>query len=119
MKKIKLETHSDQRGILSFVENVHNFKIKRAYFIYNLKKDLPRGRHKHKKNKQIFICMQGKVLLKIINGNAKKNYLLKKPNEAVILDPKDWHEIVPKSKNTIILVLASEKFSERDYIYEK
>lgn len=111
-KKIKIPNFADQRGSLGVVEKLIDFKINRVYYLYNLKKNISRGQHKHKKNIQFFICLNGK--LEIIF--KKKRYLLTSPNYGILINPSDWHEIVPKSKNAIALVLASHYYNINDYI---
>mgnify|MGYP006081646465 CR=1 FL=1 len=111
-KIIKIPNFKDKRGCLGVVEKFINFKIKRVYYLYNLKKDISRGKHAHKKNIQFFICLSGKVTIKF----SKKKYLLTSSNYGLLIKPADWHEIIPKSKKTICLVLASQYYAKNDYI---
>jgi len=41
---------------------------------------------------------------------------LDKPNVGVILEPGVWHEMSDFKKNTILLVLASKRHVESDYV---
>lgn len=116
-KILKIPTYKDKKGILSVVERFIKFKIRRVYFLYNFKKK-NRGKHKHKKNRQFLVCLSGKVQLKVINKNINKLYNLSKPTVGVLLEPQDWHEIIPIKKNSIVLVLASEFFNKKDYFNE-
>ena len=70
-EKIKLKSHSDTRGILTVLDNEIKFKIKRVYFIYNVKKT--RGGHRHKKNIQALIAIKGKCTVFVDNSKIKKN----------------------------------------------
>ena len=76
MKKIiKINTFSDKRGNLSFIQKGKLFKFERVYYIYNIRKKTIRGNHYHKKNRQFMICLKGKVELKIENmKKANKVY---------------------------------------------
>jgi len=38
-----------------------------------------------------------------------------KPNRALYIKNKEWRKILAKNKKTIILILASEKYSLKDY----
>jgi len=49
-KTINLPTYKNNSGQLTVIEKKIKFKIKRVYFIHNIKND--RGGHKHKKNTQ-------------------------------------------------------------------
>ena len=115
---IDLKTFTDARGNLTVIENILPFKIKRIFYIYGVDGSA-RGGHRHHKTIQAAICLKGKC--KIHNDDGKKNeiFLLKKPSQCLILEQKDWHEMYEFSKNAILMVLASENFDERDYIFEK
>lgn len=97
------------------------FSIKRVYYILHTKTKLPRGLHAHKKNKQVIFCIQGSIKLILDNGRKKEEIILDKPNVGIFLDKLIWHEMHNFKKNTILLVLASMIFDEKDYIrdYEK
>ena len=115
-KKIKLPVFINSSGKISIIQKEVKFKIKRVYFIYDIKGI--RGEHKHKKNIQFILALNGSCSLTIVNKNKKINaiYKLKKPNEGVILYPDDWHKITDIKKGTILLVLASEYYSKKDYL---
>ncbi len=97
------------------------FKIKRVYCIIGAKTDLTRGYHVHKKNRQIIFCIQGSIKLILDNGKKNEEIVLDKPNIGVLLEKMIWHKMTEFKKDTILLVLASEVFNEKDYIrdYEK
>ena len=97
------------------------FKIKRLYFISNAHPKLPRGFHAHKSCEQIIFCISGSVKLVLDNGKKREKILLDQPNKGVFLNKMLWHEMINFKKNTILLVLASKAFNEKDYIrnYEK
>ena len=113
-KKIILKNHKDKRGILTVVDQEIKFKIKRIYFIYEAKG--VRGEHRHKKNIQALISINGSCEIFVDNGKIKKNFILKKKNECLLLEPRDWHSMKNFSKNCILLVLCSEKYQKNDYI---
>jgi dTDP-4-dehydrorhamnose 3,5-epimerase-like enzyme len=115
-KVINIPTFSNNKGSLSVIESLLNFSIKRVYYIYNIRGI--RGQHRHFKTIQFFVCLNGKVEL-IVKKKYKKKYILSKPNKGILLQPEDWHEFKSLKKDTVLLVLASHKFSEEDYIYEK
>lgn len=92
------------------------FKIKRVYFIGKAHPKFPRGLHAHKKNKQIIFCISGSVKLILDNGRKKEEVILNKPNLGIFLDQMVWHRMQDFKDNTILLVLASDKFNPADYI---
>ena len=97
------------------------FKIDRFYFFKNINFDTVKGKHAHRKTKQIFICLKGTVSLRL--SNCKKIIKLIKLKEAnkkgiIILKP-TWLEIFNFSKDCILLVLADRNFSKSDYIFDR
>lgn len=94
------------------------FTVKRIYFIKDAHPDLPRGYHAHYKNRQIIFCLQGSIRLILNDGFKKDEILLDNPEIGVLLDRLTWHEMHDFKKGTILLVLASDPFEEKDYIRE-
>lgn len=92
------------------------FKIKRVYYIVGANTKIIRGLHAHKKTNQIIFCILGTIKLLLDNGKKKEKILLNKPNTGVLLEKMVWHEMSEFKKNTILLVLASAEFKEKDYI---
>jgi len=115
---IDLKTHTDKRGNLTVIENVLPFKIKRIFYIYGVDGSV-RGGHRHHKTIQAAICIKGRCKIRNNDGKNTDIYLLHNPSQCLILGQKDWHEMFEFSKNAILMVLASENFDEKDYIFGK
>ena len=92
------------------------FDIKRVYFITNARIKLSRGYHAHKKTKQVIFCIQGSIDLILNNGKSKSKITLDKSHIGVFIDKMIWHEMTKFKRDSIVLVLASEVFDEKDYI---
>lgn len=92
------------------------FSIKRVYYITRSNTKLSRGLHAHKKTNQVIFCIQGSIKLILDNGKIREEILLDKPNIGVLLENMIWHEMIDFKQNTILLVLASKEFNEKDYI---
>jgi hypothetical protein len=114
---IDLETHTDTRGNLTVIENVLPFCIERVFYIYGVDKS-ERGGHRHHKTIQAAVCIQGECKIFNNDGLEKQVFHLTKPSKCVLLEPKDWHKMYDFSENAILMVLASEKFHQDDYIFE-
>lgn len=115
---ISLKTFTDARGNLTVIEKSIPFDIKRIFYIYGVD-DSIRGGHRHHKTIQAAICLQGSCLIANDDGEHKEKFVLDTPDKCLILEPKDWHEMLNFSQNAILMVLASEYFNEADYIREK
>ena len=115
---IDLETHTDERGNLTVIENVLPFKIERVFYIYGVDKS-ERGGHRHHKTIQAAVCIQGECKIFSNDGSEQKVFHLNRPSVCVVLTPSDWHKMYEFSDNAILMVLASEMFDENDYIFER
>jgi dTDP-4-dehydrorhamnose 3,5-epimerase-like enzyme len=114
---VNLETHTDSRGNLTVIEDVLPFPIKRVFYIYGVDKSV-RGGHRHHKTIQAAVCIQGECKIFNNDGVNEQTFHLDTPSKCVILEPADWHKMFEFSNDSILMVLASEKFDEQDYIFE-
>ena len=88
------------------------FDIKRIYYIYNVNDDVIRGNHSHKKLHQVLICVNGSIDVRLENYFGSEN----DPSMGLYVGPDNWREMSNFTDNGILLVLASEKYDENDYI---
>ena len=113
---IRFKTYSDLRGSLTAIEKKVPFEIKRVFYIYDVD-DSKRGFHRHKKTKQLAICVKGNCDIFIQNKKIQK-FSLKNPEIGLLIEPEDYHWMENFSDGAILLVLASEYFDKNDYIFE-
>jgi dTDP-4-dehydrorhamnose 3,5-epimerase-like enzyme len=108
----------DERGNLVSLEELKNipFTIKRVYFLYDLRKDLPRGFHAHKELQQILICVKGSCNVLLDSGEEKQVYHLNQSHKGVFIDRMIWREMYDFSENCVLMVIASDYYDEDDYI---
>lgn len=114
---IDLKTFTDKRGNLTVIEKTVPFEIKRIFYIYGVDNSI-RGGHRHHTTVQAAICLQGSCCIHNNNGTEKNIFVLDKPNKCLILEPEDWHTMDRFTEDAILMVLASEYFDEKDYIFE-
>lgn len=114
---IDLKTISDYRGILTVIDKILPFEIKRVYYLYNVRKR--RGGHRHKKTIQALICLSGSCEVFAADRSKEQEFLLDRPDKCLIIEPEDWHTMDNFSESAILLVLCSEHFDSEDYIDEK
>ena len=111
--------HDGKDGCLTVAESGRQipFQIKRVYYINQLEnRQAVRGKHAHKKLKQIIFCLQGFFSLKLDNGKLQRTLKVYQSSTGVYLAPKVWHEMSHFSKDCVILVLASDFYKKSDYI---
>jgi len=117
---IKLQHFDDYPdGALIIGESNKNvpFNIKRVYYINNLHNPKAiRGKHAHKKLKQIIFCINGSFVLGLDDGEIKQRIVMNNPSIGIILGGLLWHTMTNFSKDCAILVLADNYYKENDYI---
>lgn len=115
LKTIQLPTFSDEKGMLSVLDDAAPFPIARVFWISGADGQT-RGGHRHKKTRQLLISVSGEVTIYLNNGVQENTVLLSQSNQGLLVEPEDWHTMTfgPKS---ILLVLASHPYDKDDYIY--
>ena len=113
---INLKTFKDTRGILTVLDRVVDFEIKRLFYIYGVDNSA-RGGHRHHETIQAAICIQGRCTIINDDGDTVEHIELDKPSICLILETKDWHVMTNFSSDAILLVLASTNFDASDYIF--
>ena len=117
-KVIQFNTIDIEKGKLSIVENNKEIlvDIKRIYYLFDVPSGESRGGHAHKELQQIIIAANGSFSLNLHDGEKSRSILLNNPNEGLLMVPGIWRELDNFSGGAICLVLASEVYSENDYI---
>ena len=114
---ITLPKIEDPRGNLSVIEgNTIPFAIKRVYFLYDVPSGAERGGHAHKEHQEFIIAIAGSFDVVFNNGEEEVVRRLFKPNEGLLVSINTWRELRNFSACADCLVIASEEFSEDDYI---
>lgn len=116
-KIIDLKTFTDKRGNLTLIEKTIPFDIKRIFYIYGVDNS-KRGGHRHHKTIQAAICINGFCTIYNCNSKEEEIFELNKPSKCLLLMPEDWHTMYDFSPDAILMVLASEYYDEKDYIFE-
>lgn len=122
IKLIDLPSFGDERGGLVAIESNQSipFDVKRLYYIFGTS-NKSRGFHAHIDLKQVAICLKGSCRFILDDGHLKEEILLDNPTQGLIIESLTWREMHDFSEDCVLLVLASEHFSEDDYIrnYDK
>jgi len=108
----------NEAGSITALENQKNipFDVKRVYYLYDVPGGAERGGHGHRDLQQFIIALSGSFDVMINDGTNKKVVHLDRPYIGLHIVPGIWRELINFSSGAICLVLASEKYSESDYL---
>lgn len=117
-KWLDFQILGDERGSLVALEQgkIIPFEIKRVYYIYHTEENVSRGFHAHRELKQVAICISGSCRMILDNGFVREEVLMNSPVKGLLIDSMLWREMHDFSEDCILLVLASEHYTEADYL---
>lgn len=92
------------------------FKIKRIFYLYDIPGGESRGAHAHKECHQFLIAASGSFEVLLNDGNTQRLVQLNRPYIGLHIPPMIWASEINFSSGSVCLVLASEAYSEEDYI---
>ena len=121
-KILDFTVHTDKEkkdaGNLVALEKGDNFpfEIKRVYYIWGSSYNTVRGFHAHKNLEQVIVCLSGSCEFTLDDGKEKQNVLLNKPTQGLYISNDIWREFTHFSEDCILMVIASEHYTESDYV---
>jgi len=120
-KLIKFENKIDPRGNLTFTEGIKGvpFDIKRVYWLDTVPDEQARGGHAHKSSKQVIVCIKGQIEVQLKSQSGEQlEFTLSEPNIGLYIPPL-WWGTMQFNDQAMMIGLASDQFSEEDYIRNK
>ena len=119
-KYIEMPKITDVRGNLTFIEggNQIPFDIRRVYYIYDVPGGSERGSHAHRTLHQFFVAMSGSFDVVLHDGRAEQRFHLNRPYYGLYVCPMMWRTLDNFSSGSVCMVLASEPYTEDDYVHE-
>jgi oxalate decarboxylase/phosphoglucose isomerase-like protein (cupin superfamily) len=116
-KIIDIPKINNAKGNIGVVENdTIPFDVKRVYYLFDVPSGAKRGGHAHKKLKQVILAISGSFDVVLKDGKSKEIITLNRPDKGLLIENNIWRELENFSSGSVCLVLASEEFSEADYI---
>ncbi len=92
------------------------FEIKRIYYITQVPAGVTRGFHSHRKLEQVLLCVNGSVSIRIRTPFEEEIVSLDDPSKGLYIGHMVWREMFDFTPGSVLLVLASEHYTEADYI---
>ena len=110
--------HSLRKGNLSVVENGGSlpFDVRRVFYLYDVPAGSARGGHAHRSTHQVIVAVAGSFSLLLDDGIVKRTIVLNRPYMAIHVRPGIWNELYGFSSGAVVLVLASDRYDESEYI---
>lgn len=115
---IDLPKITDPRGNLSFLESEEHvpFKIKRAYWIYDVPGGQMRGGHAYSDQNELIIALSGSFDVELDDGETKRKISLNRSYCGVYVPSMIWRTLDNFSTNSLCLILSSKEYDEKLYI---
>lgn len=115
---IELPKIRDPRGNLSFVEEENHipFKIRRAYWVYDVPGGEIRGSHAYKNLHEFVIALSGSFDVALHDGKVGKKFSLNRSYYGLYVPNLLWRTLENFSTNSLCLILASDFYNPDDYI---
>lgn len=117
-KMIPFKVRGGEKGTLIPLEHPAQlpFELNRIYYIYGVGPEDRRGFHSHNELEQILIAVHGSVKILVKTPYEEEIVELNSPSEGLYIGPMIWREMFAFQDEAVLLVLASEKYNEADYV---
>lgn len=117
---VQLPKVDDVRGNLSFIEERRHipFAIRRVYWVYDVPGGATRDGHAYYTLEEFIIAVSGSFDVAIDDGKERQIVQLNRSYVGLYVPPMVWRSLENFSSNSVALILASQPFSEEDYLRE-
>ncbi|MCI8650797.1 MAG: WxcM-like domain-containing protein [Anaerotruncus sp.] len=92
------------------------FNVHRVYYITDVPREVKRGFHAHRRLEQVLFCLHGSVKIRIKTPYEEEVIPLCNDSNGLYIGHMVWREMFDFSPGAALLVLASEHYTETDYI---
>lgn len=109
---------SGELGQLNAVEGERDvpFAVQRIYYITGVPKGVTRGFHSHRDLEQVLLCVNGSVKIRLKTPTNEQVVTLNDPSRGLYIGHMIWREMFDFTEGAVLLVLASQHYTEADYI---
>ena len=75
-----------------------------------------RGEHAHLQCHQFLVAVAGSISISIDSGTERETVVLSSPSSGLYIPPMTWGSQFHFSSDAVLLVLASHKYDDADYV---
>src|SRR6266446_10587462 len=104
----EFETHSVLESL--------GFETPRIFWLTKIATDQWRGRHAHRESILATFALVGSCRLTLDDAKQKQAVELSENGPGLIIRPWIWHDLYDFTPNTVVLVIASTRYDEAEYI---
>lgn len=118
-KLIYFNDLGDERGNLMVIEGDGidiPFDIKRVFYIYGSDDTVVRGQHANRETEFLLVNVSGKSKVRVDNGTESTVIELNQPGMGLYLPSMIWKDMYDFSADSVLLVLCSRHYDEKEYI---
>lgn len=118
-KLIYFNDLGDERGNLMVIEGEGMdipFDIKRVFYIYGSDDTVVRGQHANRETEFLLVNVSGKSKVRVDNGTESTVIELNQPGMGLYLPSMIWKDMYDFSADSVLLVLCSRHYDEKEYI---
>lgn len=118
-KLIEFADLGDERGNLVVIEGEGMdlpFDIKRVFYIYGSDSTVIRGQHANRETEFQLVNVSGSSKVRVDNGDESAVIELNRPRMGLYLSSMLWKDMYDFSEDSVLLVLASRHYDEKEYI---
>lgn len=119
VRMLDFPQNGDDRGHLVIVEGGKDipFDIKRCFYIYGSDEGVVRGQHANRITEFVLINVAGTSKVRVKDGEGNEAiYCLNRPHTGIYLPTMVWKDMYDFSRDSVLLVLASEHYDPAEYI---
>lgn len=118
VKKLKLKSFKDERGILTAIEikDYATWPVKRVYYLTDV--SMPRGGHAVRGEKKLYVCQKGHVKARLHDGEKWNEFELNGPDDAILMNGMCFRDFYDFSPDAVLMAISSVNYDPADYIYD-
>lgn len=117
-RMISFKRIAGEFGALTPIEGEQDvpFQIRRVYYITDVPRETARGFHAHRQLEQVLLCLHGSVKIRVKTPYEETVIPLRENSDGLYIGHMVWREMFDFSPGAVLLVLASQHYTEADYI---
>ena len=107
------------RGVLGSLTAIEGnsdvpFEIRRVYYITGVPENETRGFHSHRQLEQVLLCLNGNVKIRVKTPHEEEIISLQEDSRGLYIGHMVWREMFDFTPGAVLMVLASEHYTEED-----